>query len=305
MSSIASGMNAERTNRWLLIGAAVLALGAAVLVFLLLANVGGDGDGGTVAGTGEEVTVYVASQTIPANTRITSSMVEAVTVRESQAVADYASAESSVVDKVTTAEIIEGNQISLAQVGGSSVNDIDETGLAPALDTGRVAFALSADEISNVAGFVQAGDYVNVVGVFKIEPDQADGVTGAVVDDQVAFTRVETLLQNVEVLAVAQASVDVAPAASSTDGETTTDGETADPDTARVRPDEVEPNPDAGSVTVHLTPQDAQLLAAARAEGEIFLELRALGDAAVQEVTQTCFDTFGSFPCPAPVRRFQ
>ena len=120
MSSIASGMNAERTNRWLLIGAAVLALGAAVLVFLLLANVGGDDDGAT-SGSGADVTVLVANQTIPANTEITAGMFDEVTVKESGQVVEAAGASSQVVGRVTTSQIVEGQQISLAQVSGAVV----------------------------------------------------------------------------------------------------------------------------------------------------------------------------------------
>ena len=304
MSSIASGMNAERTNRWLLIGAAVLALGAAVLVFLLLANVGGDDDGAS-SGSGPDVTVLVANQTIPVNTEITASMFDEVTVSESQTVADYASTSSQVVGRAATAEIIEGQQISLAQTSGGTTEDVDEAGLASVIDASSVGFTLGADEISNVAGFVQAGDRVNVVGVFAVEVEQVNAAAAAD-DSNVAFTRVETLLQHVEVLAVAQAPVDAVPAADpATDGETTTDGEATSTDSERARPEDVEPNPDAGNVTVHVSLQDAQLLAAARAQGEIFLELRALGDEAVAPIEPTCFDTYGAFPCPPARRTFQ
>ena len=303
MSSIASGMNQERTNRWLLIGAAVLAVAAGVLVFLLLANVGGDDEGGGAISDGD-VPVLVANQTIDANTVITEEMLTARSVAEEGAVANHASETSQVVGRVTTSPIIEGQQVSLAQIGGTETESVTEDGLAVVLKPGRVGFALSASEIKNVAGFVQAGDHVNVVAVFAID-DDLDGVPGGGGINDRPYTRVETLLQNVEVLAVAQEPVDAAPVpdTSTAEGEgTTTDDPTVDTGTDPVRPDEVEPNPGAASVTVDLSLEEVHLLAAARVEGELFLSLRALGDEAAQPVETLCFDKFGRLPCPVVAR---
>lgn len=306
MSTIASGMNQERQNRWLLIGAAVLAVAAGLLVFLLLDNSGGGGSSSAIEDG--DVKVLVAAQTIDANTRITEEMLVERSVSDDGAVSGHVGELSAVVGRVTTSPIVEGQQVSITQIGGTETESITTDGLAVVLDPGRVGFSMSANEVSNVAGFVQAGDYVNVVAVYAID-DSMDSVPGGGGLNELAYTRVETLLQNVEVLAVAQAPVDAVPAAdlssTGTEGDAAANIQGAAEDTGsdRQRPDEVEPNPAATTVTVHLSLDEAQVLAGARAEGELFLELRALGDTGTQPVDVLCFDKFGRFPCPPRAAR--
>jgi Flp pilus assembly protein CpaB len=208
---------------------------------------------------------------------------------------------------VTTSPIVEGQQVSIAQIAGTETESVTEDGLATVLDLGRVGFTMGANEVSNVAGFVQAGDYVNVVAVYAID-DSLDSNPGGAGINERPYTRVETLLQNVEVLAVAQLPVDAVPApdAASTgtegDAAANVSGAAEDTGSDRQRPDEIEPNPGATTVTVHLSLDEAQVMAAARAEGELFLELRALGDTGTQPVEVLCFDKFGRFPCPVVAR---
>ncbi len=277
MSSVAAGAkNEERTNRWLLIGAAVLAVLAGVLVFAALSNVGGSGDNAAKPAAGD-VSVLVAARTIKTNEKITADMLKTVSVPASQQVTNPATVSSSVVGKVARTEIVEGQQISLLQV---SLSDKDvNLGLAAQLPKDKVGFTLAANEISNVAGFVQAGDHVNVTGVFKEKRGEQD------------ITRVETVLQNVEVLAVAQAAV--APV-SSVDAQGTPIAQTGDAvGSTSKRPEDVKPNPAAGSVTLALSPEAAQLLAAARDRGQIFLQLRPLGENGTQPIDPTYYDQFG------------
>jgi pilus assembly protein CpaB len=274
--------NDERTNRWLLIGAALLAVLAGVLVFAALTNVGGGGDDEAKPAAGGDVTVLVAARTIKPNEKITADMFKTVSVPASQQVANPATVGSSVVGKVARTEIIEGQQISLAQV---SLSDKDvNLGLAVQLPKDKVGIALGANEISLVAGFVQAGDRVNVMGVFKETRD----LPGR---PDVELTRVELILQNVEVLAVAQDPV--APV-SAVDAEGTPIAQTGSAvGSTSTRPEDVEPNPSAGSVTLALTLADAQVLAAARSQGDIFMQLRPLGENDTQPIEPTYYDEFG------------
>lgn len=277
MSSVAAGMkNEERTNRWLLIGAAVLAVLAGVLVFAALTNVGGGGgdEAKPVAG---DVSVLIAVRTIKTNEKITADMLKTVDVPESQQVVNAATVVSSVVGKVARTEIIEGQQISLTQV---SLSDKDvNLGLAAQLPKDKIGFALGANEIAIVAGFVQAGDHVNVIGVFKEERNDKE------------ITRVETILQNVEVLAVAQ---DPVSPVSAVDAEGTPIAQTGNAvGSTSSRPEDVKPNPKAGSITLALTMADAQILAAARARGDIFTQLRPLGENGTQIIEPTYYDEFG------------
>jgi Flp pilus assembly protein CpaB len=79
-----------------------------------------------------------------------------------------------------------------------------------------------------------------------------------------------TLLQNVEVLAVAQEAQEPLPVASEGDAAGGSRGG---------RPDDAERQPDATSATLAVSPQDAQLLALVHeAGGVIWLALRPAGD---------------------------
>ena len=145
---------------------------------------------------------------------------------------------------------------------------------------------------------IQEGDRVNILGVFEEDRSNVN-VPGATEDDDDKITRVELLLQNVEVLAVAQEPVE-AVASVNAEGTPVPQLDRAVGNTA-IRPDDVEPNPDAGSVTLALTPQDVQLLAAARARGTLVLALRPLGEEGTIESQPFYFDQFG--PLPALPRR--
>ncbi len=100
----------------------------------------------------------------------------------------------------------------------------------------------------------------------------------------------QTLMQNVEVLAVAQAVVDVvevpvkadataeAGATTGATGATGTDGAAAEGSTQRVRNSESAPIPGASTITVAVTPEEAELLYLAESNGRIRLSVRPFGD---------------------------
>ena len=97
------------------------------------------------------------------------------------------------------------------------------------------------------------------------------------------FARV--ILQNVEVLAVAQTVVDAPPEAGTTtdaDGEAIAD--TGADDGQRVRNTEADPDPGAATVTLSVTPQEAQLIFLAEENGVLRLAVRAYGDADVEDI---------------------
>jgi len=81
-----------------------------------------------------------------------------------------------------------------------------------------------------------------------------------------------TLFQNVEVLAVSQSVVDVVPEATPSAG-----GQ-------RVRNSEAKASPDANTVTLALTPEQAQRLYLAESNGRIRIAVRHFGDADVQPI---------------------
>ena len=115
--------NPQRTNRWLLIGAAVLALVAGILVAVVLANTGGGG-GSTntksTTGTSDQFAL-VAKETIPAGKKITLGMFDRVKVDST--VPEAVSDESVAVGQVPSVEILKGEQLSLSRIGLGSKSD--------------------------------------------------------------------------------------------------------------------------------------------------------------------------------------
>ena len=278
MSSLTTGMRSERTNRWLLIGAAALAVIAGALVFAALANFGED-DGSTSSGGGSNP-VLVARQTINQGTKLEESMFESVNVGDAElvpgAIADDSVFES---EAVTNAAILKGEQLSVRRLAGASTGD-DET-LGVAIERGSRAYAISVSEQSIIGGFLVPGDRVDVIGVFKENRGQSE------------LTRVETILQNVLVLGVAQEPVETTPVLDA-DGAPLPEDERP---SGRVS--DADPNPGARTVSLQLTLQQVQVIAAADSDGELSLALRPLGEDDVVPIDETNLDDFGFLP-PLP-----
>jgi pilus assembly protein CpaB len=138
-------------------------------------------------------------------------------------------------------------------------------GLAFVVPAGMRAIAVSVDEITGVGGLILPGDRADVIAVIS---DQADANN--------PINRVVTVLQDVEVLAVAQSAQEPVPPAdeeaaaqAETDGASTTSGQL---------PEDAAPQPSARTVTLALTPEQVQLLALVQEEGSIYLSLRHFGD---------------------------
>ena len=274
MSSIATRVKAERTNRWLLIGALAFAIVTGVLVFAALSSFGGDSGKSTESAVGQSV--VVAKQNITANQKITADMVEVAKV-SGTTLDNPASNTAAVIGKVARSEIVQGQPISLSVL--ALTDNTKDCGLACILPKDKPGIALQGNEVALVAGFVQPGDRVNVIGVFHEKRGDQD------------ITRVETILQNVEVMAVAQASVE--PVASSDASGTPVADTGSSVGVTSARPEDVKPNPHAGTVTLALTPDDGQLLIAARSRGEITLTLQPLGEQPGAPPAPTYYDQFG------------
>jgi len=255
------GLTISRGNRGLLILALITGLVAAIVVFVALNQGGGGSDN---AKTGSAVTttsaVVVAKSDIAAGTEITADMVKVIEVPNSLLVRDAFTSTQLVVGEAARYPIAAGEQVTRARVGPNTEGD----GLAFVVPAGMRAIAVKVDEITGVGGLILPGDRADVIAVIS---DQA----GADNPD-----RVVTVLQDVEVLAVAQSAQEPVPAAdeeaaaqAETDGASTTSGQL---------PEDAEPQPSARTVTLALTPEQVQLLALVQEEGSIYLSLRRFGD---------------------------
>jgi len=267
MARSLTGRAARRTNRHYLVLAVVLALLSAVLVYAAISRVDEKDSGSPVSVT----TVVVAKEAIPARTEILGSMVELrqvpINARSDLALDSMEAA----VGKVTRYPVSANEQVLSSKVVTAELPAGGEA-LSFVIPEGMRAVSISTNQVLSAGGLILPGDYVDILGVFDLET-QADQDT----ETRDAFY-VQTILQNVEVLAVAQTIVDVVSAV----GEE--NGEAASAQSQRVRNTEEEPLPDATTVTLLVTPEQAELLFLAESNGTLRAVLRGFGDAEEQEV---------------------
>jgi pilus assembly protein CpaB len=265
-----------RANRRLLLLALVAGIVAAILVYAALS--GGSGStGGSEGATASTVPVVVAKQDIPARTKITAAMIEVKELPADDSSELAYSDLSQVVGRVSRYPIATSEQVLSTKV--VSLESAASTGdsLSYVIPESRRGVSIKVNEVVSSGGLVLPGDYVDVIGVFDVT--FTNGQEEKTEDKY--FSRI--ILQNIEVLAVAQTVVDAPPEVGATpepaDG-TTTDSS----DTQRVRNTEAEPDPKAGTVTLSVTPQEAQLLFLAEENGVLRLAVRPYGDADIQDI---------------------
>jgi pilus assembly protein CpaB len=195
--------------------------------------------------------VLVASADIPAYSVITADMVTLTQMPEGTAHPRAAHSASEAIGFVTEGLIVAGEEIlpeKLKQPGQS------ESGMSYIIPDGMRAVTISVDEISGVAGFVQRGDYVDVIAytTTSYDPEPVpDSETGEITEKTQATTVVAA--QNVCVAAVGTTLKT---------GVSTTDAE-----------EEV-----YSSITLFLTPADAMRVIQSAKSGVITVVLRASGD---------------------------
>lgn len=262
-----------RSDRLIIIAAIVLAAVAAALVFIA-ANSGGGTTTKTVAPVEGSVDVVTAVQDIAANTTITADMVQVTPLPAAAIIAGTYTGTDGLIGLATRYPLLAGEQVTPNKVG-ESVKDDDS--LALVVPPGRRAISIPTNEENIVGGLILPGDIVDVIAVFD---SQDTGIAKAV-----------TLVQNVEVLAVGQEAEDAiarpigTPAAGESYGKT---------------PDGVDPQPNAGTATLSVTPDQAQLLALSAQNATLWLTLRSRGDSASVELPESNFGAYGAAEAAAP-----
>lgn len=268
MARSLTGKTAGRTNRHYLVLAVVLALLSAVLVYAAISRVDEEDSGSSPVSV---TTVVVAKEAIPARTEILDSMVELrqvpINARSDLALDSMEEA----VGRVTRYPVAANEQILSSKVVTTEIPAGGEA-LSFVIPEGMRAISISTNQVLSAGGLILPGDYADILGVFDLET-QAGNDT----ETRDAFY-VQTILQNVEVLAVAQTIVDVVPVVGEENGEATS------AESQRVRNTEEEPLPDATTVTLLVTPEQAELLFLAESNGTLRAVLRGFGDAEEQEV---------------------
>jgi pilus assembly protein CpaB len=260
MSRNAAALNPARGSRRFILLALVLGLMGAGLVYVATSR----NSTSTTSSSGgtADTAVLVAKTDIAARTTITADMLEVRLVSQADRSVLAYNNPTQVVGLVTRFPIAANEQVLSSKVvdlaGGTGV----ARSLSYIIPEGKRGFAINASEIQDVGGLLLPGDYVDVVVLYDVDFTALDGSQAT----KASFLA-HTLLQNVEVLAVSQAVADIVPGA-----EPSESGQ-------RVRNSDGRPDPGASTVTLALTPEDAQLMYLAEANGRIRLSMRSFGDA--------------------------
>src|SRR5579859_1773068 len=235
------------SNRRILLISLVLGLLAALLLWRLLAS--------TQAKTVQvnTVPVVVAKQDIPARTTITAGMLDVKQVPKGVRLGSAFTDTKAAVGQVARVQVNAGEQV-LSDRVAASVRDLDFAAQVPA---GMRAASITVAEVVTNGGLIEPGDEVDVVGVFEVQGGAAANGASFAKDaggTDKHFAAV-TVLTDVKVLAVAQRSDDGVSSKTSTKAQ-----------------------PDAKSVTLAVTPDDAQKLFLADQMGTLRLSLHKLGE---------------------------
>ncbi len=253
----------QQSNRRFVVFAIGLGLIGAILVYVALARPSG-GNHSAVADT----PVVVAKSDIPARTKITESMIEVRLVPSGDKSALAYADTASILDQtmVTRFPIAANEQILSSKVvplSGSGTSTTTSRSLSFVVPQGKRAMSVKTSEVQGAGGLVLPGDYVDILVVYDVEfPSPTDATQRIKVDSYF----IQTIMQNVEVLAVSQTVVDLVPEATPT-----ATGQ-------RARNSEAKPIPDAVTVTLALSPEQAEKLYLAESNGRIRLSVRPYGD---------------------------
>lgn len=217
---------AKLSTKGLVVIALVLSLVTSFLVYGYLSNL-------TTRASKEGVSVVVAKVDIPAKTRITAEMVQEVRIPADYVQPGGMTELNNVVGVIAREQIIANEQVTQRRLllEGKSVGF---TGIIP---RDKRAVTVAVTEVTGVAGFVKAGDYVDIIITF----DQ----------NTVGDHTSKSLLQNIQVLAANR------------------DTEAGVADTS-AKKEAIK----TSTVTLAMTPDEATQLTLAEEKGKIRLALR-------------------------------
>ncbi|MBI3979527.1 MAG: Flp pilus assembly protein CpaB [Chloroflexi bacterium] len=220
------------------------------------------------------VPVVVAAREIPVRTKLTKAMLEVKQVnKDGRNPAAVASVDVA-VGQVTRLPIAAGEQILPSKFTSKRA----ESGLTYIVPQGKRAVSVKVDEIIASGGNLLPGDRVDVLGVFDAK---------TMGKDQALY-----VLKDIEVLAIAQAlegesnaGAGLSDKAKSAVGPATKQSAEADT-TVTVKPD-----PKAKTVTLAVSPEEAQRLFLASERGVLRLALRGFGETLSPELPPATLTT--------------
>jgi pilus assembly protein CpaB len=276
-----AGSMGGRRGKVIIFMALALGLVCAILVYFFLSGSDG-GEEGTSTSTGTSQSVVIATQDIGAGKHITSDMVKLRIIPGNAVHPDAYTDAQAVVGKVARYPIaadeqVLSNKVTSSYLGTTGAGDVP---LAYIVPEGLRAMAVDVEQVISAGGLVLAGDFVDVIMVATIESDLPPPLD----ESHLSLT----ILQNVEVLAIDQEMAELVPEDSTEDGEDGSAADGAEVVSQRVPIDQPDPNPEAITATLAVSPEDAQVLAMADTLADIRLTLRPFGDngeAVIDEMT--------------------
>lgn len=199
--------------------------------------------------------VLVAGQDIPVRTKITSDMVREEGIPVSAKHPEALSLIRQADGQVTRLPITKGEQVLATKL--TAVRE--ESGLSFIIPPSKRAVAVTTSEVIGAGGLVLPGDRVDVIAVFDAKTMGKDMAT--------------IILQDIEVMAVAQKLEGELPDKSVIEraGQALDGGSKG---TLSVPKERGQPQPAAKTVTLAVTPEEAQRLFLSEAYGKIRLALR-------------------------------
>ncbi|MBM3251525.1 MAG: Flp pilus assembly protein CpaB [Candidatus Omnitrophica bacterium] len=240
-----------------LIVAVVMGLAAIILVNKYLQQVEQEKTKASV----EVTRAVIATKRIPAGTAIDRTMVELRKIPLEFTQPGALDSVEAALGKKAVIDIAANEQV-LSSKFSDAISKGPGSTLAMKTPFGKRAITISMDELSAVGGMIRPGDYVDIIGNFPF-PQMMDGK----VETQIATVM---LFQNVLVLAVG-AQIDQ---------------ESLDKGSARSG---------ASTVTLALTPKEAELITYAQQQGQLKLVLRSPLDSTVESVPIASMDTLLQF----------
>jgi pilus assembly protein CpaB len=285
MARAATGSAGSRTNRKFLIVALLFGVLTAVLFYALTSRGGSSHSSSPSAGNQE---VVVAKAPISQRTTITADMLELKSVPLNTVISGAFTQINDAVGKVTKFPIAANQQVIGNTVIDTAHPTADST-LSLVGPGGRRGFSIQASQVLTAGGLLLPGDYVDVVWLCCKNGFQWQGSGGKNLDtNAVIFSR--PVVQNVQIAAVAQSIVSSGPVGTNATVGTGTAGNPVAASTAK----EV---PDATTITLLVTPDEANILLMAEATGTLRAALRNPGDQAlIPSGTETGFVVPGLIP---------
>jgi pilus assembly protein CpaB len=261
MSSNALSTAGKKSSRRSLMVAVVFGVLSAVLVLSYLKSARGGGDNSGVV----MVPAVFALRDIPERTQIKEGMLEVRQVPTDSRHVLALVEKNRAVGQITRVPIASGEQV----LSNKIADQVRDVGFSAGVPEGRRAVAVGVDEVVASGGHIAPGDFVDVIAVFEVYAGDTAARGGSGPRDFFGKDQGEkpkvfssvTILQSIQVLAVAAKADATLPTGGDKKG--VTSGATRD---------------EAKSVTLAVTPEQAERIFLSEEIGKLRLALRPFGD---------------------------